>query len=233
MDARESQSFAAPHHCRETVLSAMPDQTPLEDDASMNAEPLPAQKALRRLMILGAAIILVCIAILSFAWSGNRKTRDLPLATGSAHASPAAKMTGISLAQFSTMSSAEAGAKSEWEAYTPPDAAVAMNAARSLVSDYWEARTWQEKLKLVRKPDRVEALMRDFYEQRSGHDRRGANLLNYRFQRTGAVEGLNMIFSDESGSSAQPVTINLVRQANGKWLLDWESSVGSGSLKPE
>jgi hypothetical protein len=97
-----------------------------------------------------------------------------------------------------------------------------------VVSQYRQAKTWQEKLPFVKDPNRVEPLMQDFYEGQKMTDPDSGKLNGSQRFRFHGVEVITLFY--DSSRSTGRVDVALMQDASGQWQLDWESYVGYSEL---
>ena len=198
----------------------------VEDD-----EPLPAQRALTRVIVLGSLVIVSFATLLIFAWN-SRKTRaqdnDVARMASTNNARPGDQPG--TLAHLTPTIFQEDSPSDAWEIYTPTDATTILEEGKALMASFWKAPTWREKLPLVRQPDRVAPRLVAFYESKTNREPRGAELRTHLFQKLHGTETLHMAFAAEGQPLAAPVVVDLLRQPDGAWRLDWESMVGAGDM---
>jgi hypothetical protein len=99
-------------------------------------------------------------------------------------------------------------------------------AAESLLARYWGARSWQQRLSLVRQSDRVKPLMQTYYEGQGGSDPMPGALRGKGRFLIDQTEVLH--FSFDSARANGVLEVALVRDTGGAFRIDWESCVGYG-----
>ena len=99
-----------------------------------------------------------------------------------------------------------------------------VTAAQALLKRYWATAKWEDRLPLVREPDRVKPLMQTFYESQMGTDPLpGSQLGVARFR----IDGLEVIhFTFESSRPSVVLEVAMLRDSSGVFRIDWESCVG-------
>jgi len=117
------------------------------------------------------------------------------------------------------------GAK--FERFTPQGETDILRNAQDLMTAYWKAPTWQEKLVFVRGRERVAPLMRSHYEERHAGEPPAGEFHSSQFQRVGRHELLRLLYKRTDKPSALPTHVPLLKQPDGTWLLDWEAFVGA------
>ena len=93
---------------------------------------------------------------------------------------------------------------------------------------FWKASTWQDKLRFVRSPDRASKLMKDYYEVHQHIEPAAGALLSASVDKVGATQLATLNYAGVG--SGKKVLVVLVKNAEGKFLLDWEHYTGSGDM---
>ncbi len=101
-----------------------------------------------------------------------------------------------------------------------------VNAAEGLMLRYWGAKTWENRVPLVRDANRVKRLMQTFYENQAGTDPMAGQLQSVGRFMINETEVLH--FAYESARPSGVLEVALVRDLGGAFRLDWESCVGYG-----
>ncbi len=99
--------------------------------------------------------------------------------------------------------------------------------AEEVLAKYLQAATWRDRLPFVFEPERVGALMQEWYENRSEKDPQHERLLGAGVITAGASKVLNLRFACTTRLEAG-IRANFHRTHAGKLLLDWESWVAWG-----
>ncbi len=97
--------------------------------------------------------------------------------------------------------------------------------ARETQRQFWAATTWKDKAQCVCDPVRVSPLMREFYEVRKETEPFIGDARQQAHFKLHATEIL--LFSYDSSRLGGTVDIAMIRQPDGKFLIDWESYVGA------
>lgn len=109
-----------------------------------------------------------------------------------------------------------------------PDTAT-QDEANNIMQQYRQARTWREKLPLVRDPAHVEPLMRDFYEVQKGTDPvcdKVDGVVGFHYH------GVEVVLLSHANPRANgKVEAALLRDESGALKLDWESFVGYSDME--
>lgn len=93
---------------------------------------------------------------------------------------------------------------------------------------YRYAKTWQDKVPLVKGGSAMAAQMKDYYEVQKMEDPVAGSLngsMRFRFH---GVEVITLFY--ESSRSTGRVDVALIQDATGRWLIDWESLVGYSEM---
>ena len=93
---------------------------------------------------------------------------------------------------------------------------------------FWKASTWQDKLRYVRSPDRASKLMKDYYEVHHHTEPAAGALLSSSVDKVGDTDLAVLKYAGVGGG--KKVEAVLVKNAEGKFLLDWEHYTGSGDM---
>ena len=101
-------------------------------------------------------------------------------------------------------------------------------AAEAIMQPFWSATKWEEKLPFVHLPDRVSALMKDYYEVQNGNEPRGDSLELCNLRSLDGEEFLHLGYA--AGGSRPLLEAALRRQTDGSFRLDWESFVGASGM---
>ena len=96
--------------------------------------------------------------------------------------------------------------------------------AELCIQKYLDAATWQDRALYVYDADRLQPLMEDFYVTQNAVDPVIGALIDKGRYRINDTELL--IFSYRSQRVHGKLEIALLKNASGKWLIDWESFVG-------
>ncbi len=101
-------------------------------------------------------------------------------------------------------------------------------ASSEILQRYWRATDWEGKIASVLYPEKAKVSMQDFYEvQKQTDPTLGAlgGVQRYRFN------GVEIITYGYAGSRLKGrVEMALLKDAEGKWKLDWESFVGYSEM---
>lgn len=100
--------------------------------------------------------------------------------------------------------------------------------ALAMLEKYWKTSAWKDRIPLVHDAVRVEALMKDYYEVQAGADPLPGGLVSKaRYQ----IDGTEILyFSYTSSRPTGSLEVAMLRGADGKFLVDWESLTGYGEL---
>ena len=100
--------------------------------------------------------------------------------------------------------------------------------AMEVLDQYWKTTTWTERAPLVADSGRVAALMKDYYETQGATDPVPGNLVSKaRYQ----IDGTEILyFSFASSRPTGSLEIAMLRDPQGKFLVDWESLTGYGEM---
>lgn len=100
--------------------------------------------------------------------------------------------------------------------------------AIGLLDQYWKTASWKDRIPLVARPERVKALMRDYYEvQKASDPSPGALVSKARYE----IDGCEILyFSYASTRPTGSLEIAMLRGPQGKFLIDWESLTGYGEM---
>jgi len=100
--------------------------------------------------------------------------------------------------------------------------------ALALLEQYWQTEKWQDRVPLVAHSERVAALMKDYYETQGGTDPAPSGLAG---KARYLIDGSEILyFSYTSNRPTGSLEIAMLRDPQGKFLIDWESLVGYGEL---
>jgi hypothetical protein len=102
------------------------------------------------------------------------------------------------------------------------------SAVNDVMQTYWQATTWQEKLKLVREPESTAPLMQDFYEVQRQSDPVSGRLENSIQFRFNGVEVITLSYASTRVNGK--VEVALLQDADGQWKIDWESYTGYSGM---
>lgn len=105
-----------------------------------------------------------------------------------------------------------------------PDSAQ-VEEATSVLSKYWKARTWQEKLPLVFQPEQVKPHMEAYYGAQSSRDPQFGSFVSAAEIRVSARKVVSLCYRS-TGRMGGVLHADFHRAPGGVLLLDWESLVG-------
>ena len=109
-----------------------------------------------------------------------------------------------------------------------PVAQSQIEAANKVVQSFLKASNWTDKVPLVHNPARARLLLQIYYETQKNKDPEcGAYIRSDRYRISGQ-ELLAMAYAGSSKDSE--VTINMVKEADASYSIDWESFVGWGEM---
>ncbi|MGV3659916.1 MAG: hypothetical protein ACO1TE_07020 [Prosthecobacter sp.] len=101
-------------------------------------------------------------------------------------------------------------------------------AAVALLEEYWATPAWRDRLRMVVDPERVSALMKDFYETQKAVDPVPTGLIS---KARYNIDGTDILYFRYNGSRASGTLEVAMRRGNeGRYLVDWESLVGYGEM---
>lgn len=100
--------------------------------------------------------------------------------------------------------------------------------ALELLGQYWKTESWKERVSMVFDPDRVSALMKNYYETQQGADPiPGALVGKAKYE----IDGTEILyFSYASSRPTGSLEVAMRRGPEGRFLVDWESLVGYGEM---
>lgn len=100
--------------------------------------------------------------------------------------------------------------------------------ALALLEHYWQTEKWQDRVPLVAHAGRVATLMKDFYETQGGMDPSPGGLTSKaRYE----IDGNEILyFSYTSNRPTGTLEVAMLRDPQGKFLIDWESLIGYGEM---
>ncbi len=100
--------------------------------------------------------------------------------------------------------------------------------ALAVLDQYWKTETWKERVPLVARSEQIAAMMKDFYETQGGKDPVPGGLISKaRYQ----INGTELLyFSYTSNRPTGSLEIAMLRDPEGKFLIDWESLTGYGEM---
>ncbi len=151
-----------------------------------------------------------------------------------APATPADNLPRVSLGDMAKQSGSDDGSESvvlkePLSVTLPLDAnSPDVQQADDTLQQYWRAADWKSKIAFVHNPDRMRAIMEDFYEKQLGADPEYGALLNRGRYRLDGTEILH--FSYSCSRPGDILELALKRGPDGKFLLDWESYVGYSEM---
>lgn len=100
--------------------------------------------------------------------------------------------------------------------------------ALALLEQYWQTEKWQDRVPLVAHAERVAPLMKDYYDSQGGADPMPGGLAG---KARYLIDGSEILyFSYTSNRPTGSLEIAMLRDPQGKFLIDWESLVGYGEL---
>ena len=100
--------------------------------------------------------------------------------------------------------------------------------ALELLNQYWKTEAWSDRVKMVFDPDRVNGLMKDYYEAQGASDPLPGGLVSKaRYEIDGAEI---LIFGYTSNRLTGSLEVAMRRGPEGRFLVDWESLVGYGEM---
>ncbi len=111
------------------------------------------------------------------------------------------------------------------ETDVPPEVKVQLN---DTMQNYWQAKTWQEKLAFVRDAERTAPLMQDFYEVQNQRDPVSGRLEGSLQFRYNGVEITTLSYASTRVNGK--VEVALLKDATGAWKMDWESYTGYSQM---
>lgn len=100
--------------------------------------------------------------------------------------------------------------------------------ALAVLDQYWKTESWQERVPLVARSEQVAALMKDYYATQGAKDPMPGGLISKaRYQ----IDGTEILyFSYTSNRPTGSLEIAMLRDPQGKFLIDWESLTGYGEM---
>lgn len=100
--------------------------------------------------------------------------------------------------------------------------------ALAVLDKYWQTEDWKARVPLVARAEQVAPLMKDFYETQAGKDPVPGGLISKaRYQ----IDGTELLyFSYTSSRPTGSLEIAMLRDPQGKFLIDWESLTGYGEM---
>lgn len=107
------------------------------------------------------------------------------------------------------------------------DTSPALMQAENLMATYWRTTDWRDRVMLVHAPDLVQPLMEDFYENQGGTDPVHGTLTSRGHYR---INGVEVIVYHYTSNRPAGLEFALRKQADGRYLLDWESYVGYSEI---
>lgn len=123
---------------------------------------------------------------------------------------------------------APAGPVGNPEIFTPDNAGELRTKAEEVLKKFAAATTVEERLMLVRYPERVRPLMQSRYETHRREDPKLGLVKNSDFIRWDGHEFVHLV--NEAGGLIPVVESAFEIQADGRVRLDWESLVGAGAM---
>ncbi len=100
--------------------------------------------------------------------------------------------------------------------------------AVALLDQYWATPAWRDRLRMVVAPERVSALMKDFYETQKAVDPVPTGLLS---KARYSIDGTDILYFRYNGNRASgTLEVAMRRGSEGRYLIDWESLVGYGEM---
>lgn len=100
--------------------------------------------------------------------------------------------------------------------------------AMALLDEYWATPSWRDRVRMVVDPERVSALMKDFYEVQKAADPVPNGLIS---KARYNIDGTDILYFRYNGSrSTGTLEVAMRRGHEGRYLLDWESVVGYGEM---
>lgn len=100
--------------------------------------------------------------------------------------------------------------------------------AVALLDQYWAIPAWRERLRMVVDPERVSALMKDYYETQKAADPVPNGLLS---KARYNIDGTDILYFRYNGSRPSgTLEVAMRRGSEGRYLIDWESLVGYGEM---
>ena len=100
--------------------------------------------------------------------------------------------------------------------------------ALALLDQYWKTETWKDRVPLVVHSDQVINLMKDFYETQGGTDPMPGGLVS---KARYLIDGTEILyFSYTSSRPTGSLEVAMLRDSQGKFLIDWESLTGYGEM---
>lgn len=110
----------------------------------------------------------------------------------------------------------------------PADAAAITRQAIAEVEDYFSGTNWRDRLPHIRDAQRCTPLMESYYAEVGKPEKAPGMLQTSAFLRSGSTEVLRLSYAAGAGDARDD--INLVRQPDNKWKIDWESHSGAGDM---
>ena len=100
--------------------------------------------------------------------------------------------------------------------------------AVALLDEYWATPAWRDRLRMVVEPERVTALMKDFYETQKALDPVQTGLIS---KARYSIDGTDILYFRYNGNrSTGTLEVAMRRGSEGRYLIDWESLVGYGEM---
>lgn len=100
--------------------------------------------------------------------------------------------------------------------------------AVALLEAYWTTPNWRDRVSMVVEPERVEALMKDFYEEQKATDPVSNGLIG---KARYNIDGTEILYFRYNGTRHMgTLEVAMRRGKEGRFLLDWESLVGYGEM---
>lgn len=93
-----------------------------------------------------------------------------------------------------------------------------------LLDQYWNTESWKDRVPMVHSSERVAPLMQDYYEKQKASDPMPGGLVSKARYLINGVEIL--YFSYTSSRPTGTLEVAMLRDTQGKFLIDWESLNG-------